>query len=37
MLINCGIIAIYFAEGYPDDLAQEMLKEAGIKFERLSL
>ena len=37
MLINCGITAIYFAEGYPDDLAQEMLKEAGIKFERLSL
>ena len=37
MLINCGITAIYFAEGYPDDLAQGMLKEAGIKFERLSL
>ncbi|WP_457572554.1 deoxycytidylate deaminase [Desulfovulcanus sp.] len=37
MLINCGITTIYFAEGYPDDLAQEMLKEAGIKFERLSL
>jgi dCMP deaminase len=37
MLINCGITAIYFAEGYPDDLAQEMLQEAGIKFERLNL
>ena len=37
MLINCGITAIYFAEGYPDDLAQKMLQEAGIKFERLNL
>ncbi|MBT8762693.1 cytidine/deoxycytidylate deaminase family protein [Desulfohalobiaceae bacterium Ax17] len=36
MLINCGITAIYFAEGYPDELAQQMLKEAGIKFKLLS-
>jgi dCMP deaminase len=35
MLINCGITAIYFAEGYPDELAQQMLKEAGIKFKLL--
>jgi len=35
MLINCGTTAIYFAEGYPDELAQQMLKEAGIKFKLL--
>ncbi|SDN93292.1 deoxycytidylate deaminase [Desulfonauticus submarinus] len=35
MLINCGIKAIYFAEGYPDELAVEMLKEAKIKFKKL--
>ncbi|KUJ96107.1 MAG: dCMP deaminase [Desulfonauticus sp.] len=37
MLINCGIKEIYFAEGYPDNLAQEMLKEAQITFQKLTL
>ena len=37
MLINCGVTAIYYTEGYPDDLAESMLKEAGIRYERLSL
>ncbi|MCD6319581.1 MAG: cytidine/deoxycytidylate deaminase family protein [Candidatus Desulfofervidaceae bacterium] len=31
MLINAGIKKIYYAEGYPDELSQEMLKEAGIE------
>ena len=30
MLINCGIRHIYYAENYPDELSQAMLKEAGI-------
>ncbi len=33
MLINCQIREIFFAEGYPDELAQEMLEEAGVRFE----
>ncbi|MFP4071959.1 MAG: deoxycytidylate deaminase [Desulfovibrionales bacterium] len=35
MLINCGIQSIFFAEGYPDELARTMLEEAGVHFERL--
>jgi dCMP deaminase len=35
MLINCGIRNIYFAKGYPDPLAREMLDEAGVVYERL--
>jgi dCMP deaminase len=31
MLINCQVKAIYFAEPYPDDLANDMLKEAGVE------
>ena len=34
MLINCGVTAIYFSEGYPDSLAVDMLNEAGIRSER---
>ena len=30
MLINAGISAIIYAEGYADDLAREMLAETGI-------
>lgn len=36
MLINCKASAIYFAEGYPDELSQAMIEEAGIPFERLT-
>lgn len=36
MLINCKVKNIYFAEGYPDELSQEMIKEAGIHFEQLN-
>ncbi len=37
MLINCRVSAIYFAEGYPDKLAREMLDESGITYTRLTL
>ena len=31
MLINAGITAVVYAEGYADELAREMLAETGIK------
>ena len=31
MLINAGIVTIFYKEGYPDDLAKEMLDQAGLK------
>jgi len=31
MLINAGIVEIYYKEGYSDSLASDMLAEAGIK------
>jgi len=37
MLINAGVEKIYFAYGYPDTLADEMLSEANIELERLSI
>lgn len=30
MLINAGIVEIVYAEGYPDELARELLEESGI-------
>lgn len=35
MLINAGIKRIVIKEGYPDDLAMELLNEAGIKVETI--
>lgn len=35
MLINCGIREIFIAQSYPDELAAEMLAEAGAKVELL--
>jgi dCMP deaminase len=35
MLINCKVSAIYFAQGYPDDLSMDMIREAEIPIERL--
>ena len=35
MLINCGIKKIFFSQGYPDPLAQEMLTRAEVDFEML--
>jgi len=37
MLINCSIRDIYYAEDYPDPLAAELLREAGIHAERLDI
>ncbi len=37
MLINCGVKKIYFSQGYPDQLAQEMLTQAGVEFEPLQI
>ena len=34
MLINAGITEIVYAEGYPDDLARELLDESGIIVRR---
>ena len=36
MLINCGIRHIFYAEFYPDDLAQQMLGEAGVICEQVN-
>ena len=37
MLINAGVEKIFFLEGYPDQLAAEMLEEANIETMRLTL
>ncbi len=37
MLISVGVKKIVILEGYPDKLAQRMLKEAGIKIMRAKL
>lgn len=37
MLINAGIKEVVMREGYPDKLAEEMLKEAGIKVRQLRI
>ncbi len=36
MIINAGIEAIFFLEGYPDELAGCLLKEAGVQTVQLS-
>jgi len=35
MIINSGIISVIYKDDYNDDLAEEMLKEAGIKVRKL--
>lgn len=35
MLISVGIKAIVILEGYPDELARRMLKEAGIRIRKI--
>ncbi len=37
MLINAGVRAIYYLEGYPDELAQSMIEEAGITTHKVLL
>ena len=35
MIINAGIKRVVFDEGYPDQLAEQMLKEAGIEMTNI--
>ncbi|HDY69311.1 MAG TPA: cytidine deaminase [Actinobacteria bacterium] len=35
MIINAGIVEVYFDEGYPDELASDLLGEAGIRVHRI--
>ena len=37
MLINAGVQKIFFLDGYPDSLADEMLSEANIELARLTI
>ena len=37
MLINAGIQKIYYVEGYPDKLSEDMLGEAGIELVKVGL
>jgi dCMP deaminase len=37
MLINCHVRSIFFAEGYPDELAGSLLEEAGVKYSKLCI
>jgi len=36
MLINAGIVRVYYREGYEDELADELAREAGMTVERIS-
>lgn len=36
MIINAGIVTIYYESGYADELAQEMVSEAGLTLIRLT-
>lgn len=36
MLINAGIREIFYEQGYPDPLSQELLSEAGIRVTQVS-
>lgn len=35
MLINAGVIRILYREGYPDELSDEMLAQAGVELQKL--
>ena len=37
MLINAGVEKVFFLDGYPDPLAEQMLAEANIEVVRLTL
>lgn len=37
MIINAGITKVYFSEGYDDPLSDQMLAEANLEIERLSI
>ena len=35
MVINAGIKRVYYEEGYPDSLSEELIKEAGITLTKV--
>jgi len=35
MLINAGVKRVVYRDSYPDELAQEMMAEAGVRMEQL--
>ena len=35
LLINCGILKVYYATAYPDSMAENLFREAGIGLEQL--
>ncbi len=35
MLINAGIMKIFYKSGYPDELSKDMLREAGVRLVKL--
>jgi dCMP deaminase len=37
MIINAGIIKIYYGDGYDDNLSDQMFAEAGLDLERLNV
>jgi dCMP deaminase len=37
MVINAGIDQVYYLEGYPDDLATQLIAESGIIVQQISL
>jgi hypothetical protein len=37
MLINCGIREIHCLHGYPDELSQQLIEEAGVTLHRETL
>ncbi|HEY6838198.1 MAG TPA: cytidine deaminase, partial [Geobacteraceae bacterium] len=36
MIINAGVRRIVYEEGYPDELAAEMMGESGVAVERFA-
>lgn len=36
MLLNCGVAAVFFADPYPDTMAEDMFTEAGVTLARLN-
>ena len=36
MLINAGLQYVYYAEGYGDEMAEAMARDAGVQLIRLS-
>ena len=37
MLINAGVVEFVYAEGYPDELAVELIEEAGVEVRQFKI